>query len=137
MGLPSLNLVKPSDLASLSATICAFEVTYSDNVNQLVASSLKVEVDTIDTFDSASKITSESINVSHNSTYRMAVILSEGTWYWRVTATNTSGTTVSPVRSLSVSQVLKRYPFILCRASQSLVCGQTRGFLVSTKILRS
>ena len=108
MGLPSLNLVKPSDLASLSATICAFEVTYSDNVNQLVASSLKVEVDTIDTFDSASKITSESINVSHNSTYRMAVILSEGTWYWRVTATNTSGTTVSPVRSLSVSQVLKR-----------------------------
>lgn len=108
MGLPSLNLVKPSDLASLSATICAFDVTYSDNENQLVASSLKVEVDTVDTFDSASKITSESINVSHNTTYRMAVILSEGTWYWRVTATNTSGTTVSPVRSLSVSQVLKR-----------------------------
>ena len=108
MGLPSLNLVKPSDLASLSATICAFDVTYSDNENQLVASSLKVEVDTVDTFDSASKITSELINVSHNTTYRMAVILSEGTWYWRVTATNTSGTTVSSVRSLSVSQVLKR-----------------------------
>ena len=108
MGLPSLNLVKPSDLASLSATICAFDVTYSDNENQLVASSLKVEVDTVDTFDSASKITSELLNVSHNTTYRMAVILSEGTWYWRVTATNTSGTTVSPVRSLSVSQVLKR-----------------------------
>lgn len=108
MGLPSLNLVKPSDLASLSATICAFDVTYSDNENQLVASSLKVEMDTVDTFDSAYKITSELLNVSHNTTYRMAVILSEGTWYWRVTATNTSGTTVSPVRSLSVSQVLKR-----------------------------
>lgn len=108
MGLPSINLVSPADQAILSATISGFEATYSDNTNQLVASSVLFELDTVNTFDSPSKKTSTFSNVVHNGSCRMAAILSNGTWYWRVTATNTSGTTVSQIKTLTVSQVLKR-----------------------------
>ncbi|GAB6170805.1 hypothetical protein JCM15765_02830 [Paradesulfitobacterium aromaticivorans] len=108
MGLPSINLVSPANQASLSVTMSAFDATYSDNTNQLVASSVKFEIDTVSTFDSSDKITSEYVNVKHNTTCRMAAILSNGTWYWRVTATNASGTTVSQTQTLTVSQVLKR-----------------------------
>ena len=108
MGLPGVNLINPADLASLSVTISAFDATYSDNLNQLTASSVIFEVDTVNTFDSLSKITSNFTSVAHNTTCHMAAILSNGTWYWRVTATNTDGTTVSGTRSLTVSQGLKR-----------------------------
>lgn len=108
MGLPSLNLVSPADQVSVSVTISGFEATYSDNSNQLVASSVIFELDTVNTFDSPSKKTSTFSNVAHNSTCRMAAILSNGIWYWRVKATNTSGTTVSQTKTLTVSQVLKR-----------------------------
>jgi len=108
MSLPSINLVSPANQVNLTVTISAFDATYSDNTNQLVASSVKFEIDTVSTFNSSNKITSEYLSVKHNSTCRMATILSNGTWYWRVTATNASGTTVSQTQSLTVSQVLKR-----------------------------
>jgi len=108
MGLPSINLLNPANQASVTVTIIAFDATYSDNTNQLVASSVKFEIDAVSTFDSPSKKTSTFSNVTHNSTCRMATILSNGTWYWRVTATNASGTTVSQAQTLTVSQVLKR-----------------------------
>jgi len=108
MGLPSINLVSPANQVNLTVTISAFDATYSDNTNQLVASSVKFEIDTVSTFNSSNKITSEYLSVKHNTTCRMATILSNGTWYWRVTATNASGTTVSQTQSLTLSQVLKR-----------------------------
>lgn len=108
MGLPSINLLNPANQASVTVTISAFDATYSDNTNQLIASSVKFEIDAVSTFDSPSKKTSTFSNVTHNSTCRMATILSNGIWYWRVTATNMSGTTVSQTQSLIVGQVLKR-----------------------------
>lgn len=108
MGLPSINLLNPANQASVTVTISAFDATYSDNTNQLIASSVKFEIDAVSTFDSSSKKTSTFSNVTHNSTCRMATILSNGTWYWRVTATNASGTTVSQAQTLTVIQVLKR-----------------------------
>lgn len=108
MGLPSINLVSPANQASLSVTMSAFDATYSDNTNQLVASKVEFEIDTVNTFDSLNKKTSIFSNVAHNTTCRMAATLSNGTWYWRVTATNASGTTVSQTQALTIIQVLKR-----------------------------
>jgi len=63
MGLPSINLVSPANQVNLTVTISPFDAIYSDNKNQLIASSVKFEIDTVSTFDSSNKITSEYLNV--------------------------------------------------------------------------
>ena len=108
MGLPGISLIKPVDLLVLDTAVISTEVKYQDNADRFVASTLVVEVDTVSTFDSIGKKTSTFYNVSDGSSVFSAFILTSGTWYWRAIATNVSGTTISSVRTLTLSLILKR-----------------------------
>ena len=108
MGLPALTLIAPADLTSFFDLVVAFDASYSDPVNKLVASSIVFEIDTIDTFDSANKRTSTFSNKASGSVCRMACIVFDSTWYWRVTATNADGTTVSDTQTFTVANMVKQ-----------------------------
>ena len=112
MGTPSIVQVYPADLAALTVRISIFDATYTDSVDGLVASSVVIEIDTADTFDTANKITSTFTSIASGHTCQTCVIIANGTWYWRATATNTDGTTVSATRSLTVAQTLKRILYL-------------------------
>lgn len=108
MGLPVITLVSPTNLSNSDLPVVHFDAKYEDTVNSLVASSVTYEVDTVNTFDSANLKTVTYTSVAHNTTLKYIVTLFNATWYWRVTATNADGTTVSSIYSLTVSQIMKR-----------------------------
>lgn len=112
MGIPAISQDYPADLASTTVLISRFDAIYNDAADALVASSVVIDIDTVNTFDSANKITSTFSSVVSGSTCRMAKALAAGTWYWRATATNADGTTVSPTRSLTIAQTLKRILYL-------------------------
>ncbi|MGE5417435.1 MAG: IPT/TIG domain-containing protein [Acidobacteriota bacterium] len=108
MGLPAINLVSPDELYNSAAMVLHFDATYSDSIDNLAATTVLIEVDTVSSFNSSDKRTSTFTNVASGTTCRAALILFNGSWFWRVTAINSSGTTISVVRSFSISSILKR-----------------------------
>ncbi|AHM57231.1 hypothetical protein EAL2_c19500 [Peptoclostridium acidaminophilum DSM 3953] len=108
MGLPGINLVSPGDLYSSSVLTLHFDATYTDSLDKLVATEVIIEVDSVNTFDSADKKSSTFYNVASGATSRAAFTLTSGTWFWRVTGINASGSTTSQTRSFSIDYVLKR-----------------------------
>jgi hypothetical protein len=110
MAIPSIALVYPDNNITIDKTLSYFTFTYTDSVDNLTASSVVFELDTANTFDTVNKITSTNTSVASGKT-KSAVIMFEltsGTWYWRVTATNADGTTVSDIRTINVNAVPKR-----------------------------
>lgn len=108
MGLPGINLVSPDDLSTAEVSLLHFDATYTDALDNLVASTVVIEVDTVNTFDSPNRRNSIFYNVVSGATCRMAVSLTNGTWFWRVQATNASGSNTSEMRSFSINYILKR-----------------------------
>lgn len=121
MGLPVINLVSPQSLENIPSLVVHFDAIYTDPVNSLVASSILFEIDQVSSFDS-SKLQSVSYsNVAHNTSVRVIKTLEEGAWFWRVTATNTSGITVSQSRSFSISTIMKRSLSLYANVAKALV----------------
>lgn len=108
MALPVISLVSPSDASNSSSNIVHLDATYTDPTDSMTATSVVFEVDTVNSFDSANKKTLSYNSVVTGTALRYIVNLSNGTWYWRVTAINGSGTTVSSIYSLTVAQIIKR-----------------------------
>ena len=121
MGLPVINLLSPQSLENITSLLVHFDAIYTDPVNSLVASSILFEIDQVNSFDSAQLQTATYSNVAHNTSVRVINTLEEGTWYWRVTATNTSGITVSPSRSFSISTIMKRSLSLYANVAKALV----------------
>lgn len=108
MGLPVVTLVSPTNLVNSDLPVVHFDAKYTDTVNSLIAGSVIYEVDTVNTFNSPNLKIVTYTNVSNNTTLKYIVTLFNTTWYWRVTATNADGTTVSSIYSLTVAQIMKR-----------------------------
>jgi hypothetical protein len=108
MGLPVITIVDPSDQSNFTVRTVAFDVTYQDDLDAFTALSLVLEADTVTTFDSGELKKITYVDVVSGSTVRYSMILEPGLWYWRVTAENSSGTTVSDTLSLTISQIIKR-----------------------------
>lgn len=108
MGLPGINLIIPEDLLDSPDILIHFDATYQDNTDGLQATSVIIEVDTVNTFDSPDIQASTFSDVASGDTLRAVLCMTDGTWYWRVTATNADGTTVSSTRSFTVDHILKR-----------------------------
>lgn len=121
MGLPVINLVSPQSLENIPSLVVHFDAIYTDPVNSLVASSILFEIDQVNTFDSPKLHQVAYSNVAHDASVRVIKPLEEGYWYWRVTATNTSGVTVSPTSSFTISTIMKRSLSLYANAAKALV----------------
>ena len=108
MGLPIITLISPTNLENSTLPTIHFDAKYEDIVDNLVASVVTYEVDTVNTFDSPNLKTVTYSSVANNTTLKFITTLFNATWYWRVTATNADGTTVSSMYTLTVSQIMKR-----------------------------
>ncbi|MFB0958872.1 MAG: hypothetical protein QMB61_07610, partial [Clostridiaceae bacterium] len=108
MGLPVINLVSPQSLENITGLVVHLDAIYTDPDINAVATSISFEVDQVETFDSSKLQSVDYSNVTHNTSVRVIKTLEEGTWYWRVTATNVDGITVSPSRSFTISTIMKR-----------------------------
>ncbi len=108
MGLPVINLVSPQSLENITSLVVHFDAIYTDPDINAVATSIFFEIDQVETFDSSKLQSVAYSNVAHNASVRVIKTLEEGIWYWRVTATNVDGITVSPSRSFTISTIMKR-----------------------------
>lgn len=108
MGLPVITLVSPTNLSNSITPIIHFDATYADTINSLIATSVIFEVDTINTFNSSNLKKVTYSNIVTGTTVKYITTLFNATWYWRVTASNADGTTVSSTYSIIVEQTKKR-----------------------------
>jgi hypothetical protein len=83
-------------------------MTYYDTVDNLTATTVTLEFDTVNTFNSTNLIIKQYSNIATGITVKTILDLFNNNWYWRVTAVNTSGTTVSNTYSITVGKILKR-----------------------------
>lgn len=103
MGLPILTLNSPANLAASSKLSNWFSILYKDTTDSLAADTIIIDIDIVNTFDSENKLSYIYNSVAHNTSITRMVELTSNTWYWRVTATNASGTTISDIYSINVS----------------------------------
>lgn len=121
MGLPVINLVSPQSLENLPSLVVHFDAIYTDPDKNVVATSILFEIDQVSTFNSPQLIQVTYSNVAHNTTVRVIESLQEGTWSWRVTAINPDGTTVSQVRALTISTIIKRALSLYVNVAKALI----------------
>ena len=121
MGLPVINLVSPQSLENLPSLVVHFDAIYTDPDKNVVATSILFEIDQVSTFNSPQLIQVTYSNVAHNTTVRVIESLQEGTWFWRVTAINPDGTTVSQVRGLTISTIIKRALSLYANVAKALI----------------
>lgn len=114
MGLPVVNLITPQASENSVSPVVHFDAMYTDPTTyvppavKLAASSFLFEIDRVNTFDSENLLEVVYVNITSGTTVRAIESLLDGTWYWRVTAVNADGTTVSETRSLTVSVIIRR-----------------------------
>jgi len=108
MGMPILTLVSPEDGLNFIDRMLFFDINYSDPIDTSAADRVLLEADKVASFDGLDRKSIEYVDVASDSTVRYSVILEPGLWYWRVTAENSSGLSVSEVRTLTVSKTMKR-----------------------------
>lgn len=121
MGLPVITLLAPQALENFMSGLVHFDALCTEPEKSLVASSVLFEIDQVTTFDSPALLQVTYTNVAHNSTLRVIKTLQEGTWYWRVTAVNADGTTVSSVRSFTISTIMKRSLSFYANVAKALI----------------
>lgn len=121
MGLPVINLLAPQASENLTSLVVHFDALYTEPEKNLVASSILFEIDQVDTFDSPQLLQVTYSNVTHDSTVRVIKSLQEGTWFWRVSANNTDGTTVSQPRSITISTIMKRALSLYGNVAKALI----------------
>lgn len=108
MGLPVIDLVSPIDSGTSETIVVFFDAMYTDPIDSLAADTILFEIDTVNTFNSTDLLKATYVTQASGTTIRTIESLKNGRWYWRVTATNSSGTTVSSVNSFIVAQNIKR-----------------------------
>ena len=121
MGLPVINLVSPQSLENLPSLVVHFDAIYTDPDKNVVATSILFEIDQVSTFNSPQLIQVTYSNVAHNTTVRVIESLQEGTWFWRVTSINPDGMTVSQVRALTISTIIKRALSLYANVAKALI----------------
>jgi len=121
LGLPVINLVSPQSLENLPSLVVHFDAIYTDPDKNVVATSILFEIDQVSTFNSPQLIQVTYSNVAHNTTVRVIESLQEGTWFWRVTSINPDGMTVSQVRALTISTIIKRALSLYANVAKALI----------------
>lgn len=108
MGLPVITITSPTSGFNSTSPVVFFDVTYTDPVNSLVASSVVFEIDSVNTFDSPGLKTISYATIAAGKKVRTFPNLINGSYFWRVSITNATGTTISSVYPLTVSRVINR-----------------------------
>lgn len=102
MGLPILSLITPANAGVIENGNVRLSASYTDTVHAYIAD-VEFEIDTVNTFDSANLESHLYEDVPSATTLVSFFELADGLYYWRVIATNTTGTTVSSVQNFTVS----------------------------------
>ncbi len=111
MALPTLTLINPDNDYISPSTTPVFSVKYDDLVDSLNASKITLELDRIGNFNTSVKQTQNLLDVQSGEivSFTPAPTLTNGFWYWRITANNIDGSTISETRCIQISSgVLKR-----------------------------
>lgn len=109
MAIPIITLISPETGISTYDTGISFTAQY-DDTDLIASSSFLFEIDICATFNSPRKQSQNfgSVATGTQKTFKPTTALIKGFYYWRVTAINPTGTTVSAVRTIYVEAAIKR-----------------------------
>lgn len=109
MALPVITLVSPADGEIFSNPNISLSAIYEDT-NSQNSSQFLFELDISSSFNSPRKqyINFSTVVAGSQKTFTPTTSVIKGCYYWRVTAINPSGTTVSTVRKFYVEGTIKR-----------------------------